>query len=107
MPTYPNYPQTSDTKVQLQRALVADEATNGRFRARVLGSVKARITAVHMLTRADLAALDAFYAANATAELDFVLRESGAAYTVVFSDVPQRELAAARMYRVTVSLAEV
>lgn len=107
MPTYPNHPQTSDTKIQLQRAMEQDEATNGRFRARILGPVKARITAVHMLNRADMEALQAFYLANATAELDFVLRETGASYTVVFAGVPQRELAAARMYRVTVPLAEV
>jgi len=107
MPTYPAYRHRDESRIERVQKVESEQATNGRFRSRIMGPVKHRFTVVHTLSRADADALDAFYAAHAADELDFVWRTTGASYIVAFMGPPQIEKEAWRMYRVTVQLAEV
>jgi hypothetical protein len=107
MPTYPDYRHHDDSRIERVQKVEAEQATNGRFRSRVMGPVKHRFTVVHILSRADSDALDSFHAAHASDDLDFVWRTTGTAHTVAFMGPPQIEKETVRMYRVTVQLAEV
>lgn len=107
MPAYPNFRHRDESRIERVQKVESEQATNGRFRARIMGAVKHRFTVVHTLRKADADALDTFYAAHAADELDFVWRTTGAAFVVAFMGPPQVEKEAWRMYRVTVQLAEV
>ncbi len=107
MPTYPDYRHRDDSRIERVQKVEAEQATNGRFRSRIMGPVKHRFTVIHVLSKSDADALDAFHAAHAAGELDFTWRTTGTAYVVAFMGPPQIEKEARRMYRVTVQLAEV
>lgn len=107
MPTYPAYRHRDESRIERVQKVESEQATNGRFRSRVMGPVKHRFTVVHTLNKSDADALDAFYAAHAADELDFVWRTTGASFVVAFMGPPQVEKETVRMYRVTVQLAEV
>lgn len=107
MPTYPDHPQTDDTRAEPEQPFESERAGNGRYRARVLGPLKRRFTVVHSLSKASAAALESFYAANIVEELDFRFRENGQMYVVCFDGPPRVEFETLATRKVTVRLAEV
>lgn len=87
---YPNYMMLEDSEGTKEAGIEAVRATNGLLRVRKLFSAdKMDFVVVHMLTRAERDALQAFYVANVASEFAFVWPGDGATYTCRFSAAPQ------------------
>ena len=72
MPAYPPYGVLDSSSAQATRNTVSDRASNGAYRARILGPEKRTWQLRHLLTAAELAELRTFANNNAQTAVDFV-----------------------------------
>lgn len=104
---YPVLMILEDSEPTVDGGVQADRATNGMLKVRRLYEEdKTDFVIVHMLTRAELETLMAFYGANKTAQFSFYWPGDGATYTCVFTAPPQPSRRG-MYYRVTVRLGQV
>ena len=110
MPAYPLYGVLDSSSVQATRNTVSDRASNGAYRARILGPEKRTWQLRHLLTPAQLDDLRAFAETHAQTAVDFVWPPvSGSAcsaYIVPGSLQEVRWIAAGRAVEVQLTLEE-
>ena len=106
---YPALLQTTQSRETQLTGRQLDRATNGAAKVRAFFASPKRVFSVahSILTNAQKAQLEAFYAANATNSFDFVWAGDSATYTVVFGDADLQWESIGAFWQITVSLLEV
>jgi hypothetical protein len=107
MSDYPAFRQTRDSTSSREDGREVSRATNGRLNIRRLWvSDKAEFEVGHVLTAAERAQLEAFYAANTDAEFNLRYAGDGATYVVRFV-APPRYVPRLLRFEARVRMAEV
>lgn len=104
---YPSFAQIEGTAHRFadDRSVVRDTGGAARVAA-FYDSARRTFTVKHLLTGADLATLEAFYAANRVTSFSFTYSLDGATYTCVFGQNAIRVTPRAVHHDVTVELEE-
>jgi hypothetical protein len=105
---YPSFAQLVGSSLRHLSDRVVTRDTGGTARASsYYDAVKRAFTVKHLLTTADLATLEAYYAANQTASFDFTWSLNGTTYTCIFGAGGLRVQPGAVHHDVTVELEQV
>lgn len=106
---YPALLQTTASRETQLTGRQLDRATNGAAKVRLFFATTKRVFNVNhaLMTSAQKAQLDAFYAANATNSFDFVWAGDSATYTVIFGDADLQWESIGVFWQITVNLVEV
>jgi len=108
MAAYPMLGQTTQSRETIEDNVFIDRASNGTARGRVLWTApKYTLQLQHIVARADVDTLLAFYAANRALEVTVVWDGNGQTYTMMFDGAPKPEHIGGLEWRVTTKLVEV
>lgn len=106
--SYPSFAQLEGSTLRHLADRVVTRDMGGTARASsYYDSVKRSFSIKHKLSTADLATLEAFYAANLTASFTFTWALNGSSYTCIFGAGGMRVSPGAVHHDVTVDLEEV
>lgn len=108
MPSYPSYRQllnSRDEPTQPSQTFIAGDG-GGRV---YVPAKKLKFQVRHLLTKAELVTLLAFYETNKTTAVDLLWKKDGATYSVYFTERPQGDINSnnPRLRDVTVDLVQV
>lgn len=104
---YPSLTITQDSTAERDAGIQAQRATNGALKRRRLYSAdKTEFSVVHLLSSAEMAALESFYQANRLTTFTFLWPLDGQTYTVGFMAAPKYSRAP-NGFRADVRLGEV
>ncbi|MEY5098892.1 MAG: hypothetical protein RJA36_1611 [Pseudomonadota bacterium] len=107
MANYPAFLTLADSTITPADGLEPERATNGALKLRRLWAAdKVTLEVGHVLSAAQKATLDAFYAANKDLDVTYTWPPTATAYTVRFV-APPRYLPRGQFYETRVRLSEV